>query len=58
MSYKRLPYEQYFIDTSKDWRKTGKASRNLNYNHVEYKGLLFTFSAEWEVHYEADRNVI
>lgn len=58
MAYERLPFEQYYIDTSKDWRNTGKARYDIQYNHVEYKGLIFKHSSEWEVHYEEDRNVI
>ena len=61
--YKRLSFGQYFIDTSKDWRDTGKARFDIEYNHVEYVRKLFGFiplkcSAEWECHYEEDRNVI
>lgn len=58
MSYESLPYYQYFIDTSKDWRKSGKSRFIPQYNHVKYEGKFLTFSAEWEMHYEADRNVI
>lgn len=63
MSYNRLKFSQMFIDTSKDWNKTGKARFDINYNHVEYICKLFgfiplKFSSEWECHYENDRNVI
>lgn len=63
MSYNRLPFNQYYIDTSKDWRKTKKARYDINYNHVSFKYKLLKIipikcSAEWEVHFEEDRNVI
>lgn len=63
MDYKRLPFGQYYIDTSKDWRKTGKARFSITYNHVEFTYKLFKIiplkcSAEWEVHYEPERDVI
>lgn len=63
MEYQRLKFSQMFIDTSKDWRKTGKARFDVEFNHIEfiYKLLGFIklkFSSEWECHYEADRNVI
>lgn len=63
MEYKRLPFGQYYIDTSKDWRKTGKARFDIDFHHVEFTYKLFKLipikcSAEWEVHYEEDRNVI
>ena len=61
--YKRLPFNQYFIDVSKDYKKTKKARYEIKFNHVnfEYKLLkLFSIkcSADWEVHYEPKRNVI
>lgn len=63
MEYKRLPFGQYYIDTSKDWRKTGKARFDINYNHVEFTYKLLKIiplkcSSEWEVHYEPERDVI
>jgi len=58
MKYKRLNFEQYFIDTSKDFMNTGKARYKIVYNHVEYKGALLKHSAEWEMHYEKERQVI
>lgn len=63
MSYAKLPYWQYYINTSKDWRDTNKATFIPVYNHVEYTHKLFwlipmKFSSEWECHYEEDRNVI
>jgi len=61
--YKRLPFSQYFIDASKDYKNTGKTRFNIKYNHVSFEYKLFNLfpikcSAEWEVHYEPDRNVI
>ena len=58
MKYKRLNFEQYFIDTSKDYTNTGKARFICTYHHVNYKDGLFNCSGEWEMHYEKDRNVI
>lgn len=61
--YKKLPFEQYYIDTSKDWRDTGKARLKINYKHISFTYNLFNFipikcSAEYEIHYEENRNVI
>ncbi len=56
--YKKLPYEQYFIDTSNDWAHTGKARFDIKYKTVKYKYKGVECYAEYEVHYEADRDVI
>ena len=63
MDYNKLSFEQYYIDTSDDWRNSGKSRYDIKYNHVEFIYKLFKLiplkcSAEWEVHYEEDRNVI
>ena len=63
MKYKRIPFNQYFIDVSKDYKKTGKARYDIKFNHEEFTFKLFNLfpikcSSEWEVHYEEDRNVI
>ena len=63
MDYNKLSFEQYYIDTSDDWRNSGKSRYDIKYNHVEFTYKLFKLiplkcSAEWEVHYEEDRNVI
>lgn len=55
MVYSKLPFEQYFIDTSQDTNKTGKVR-----NKVEYKSVTFDAKhhAEYCVLYDAERNVI
>ena len=63
MDYNKLSFGQYYIDTSDDWRNSGKSRYDIKYNHVEFTYKLFKLiplkcSAEWEVHYEEDRNVI
>ena len=63
MDYNKLSFGQYYIDTSKDWRNSGKSRYDIKFNHVEFTYKLFKLiplkcSAEWEVHYEKDRNVI
>ena len=63
MEYKRLDFGQYFIDTSKDWTKTGKARFPMKYKNVTFSYKLLGFipvkcSADWECHYEKDRDVI
>ena len=63
MHYNKLSFGQYYIDTSKDWRNSGKSRYDIKFNHVEFTYKLFKLiplkcSAEWEVHYEKDRNVI
>ena len=56
--YERLRFEQYFIDTSNDYNQSMKARMKIKYEDIKYtyKGKLC--HANFEVHYEADRNVI
>ena len=58
MEYKRLNFEQYFIDTSLDYGETGKARKTINYESVNYTYKNHTFTAKFEIHYEEDRDVI
>lgn len=58
MSYRKLPYWQYFIDTSNDFNHTGKARYEIKYNDVPYMYKNRVCHANYEVHYERDRNVI
>lgn len=58
MEYERLPFPQYFIDTSDDYNKTGKARYEIKYEQVRYKYKDKWMCADWEMHYEADRDVI
>ena len=56
--YKRLDFTQYFIDTSNDFNKTGKARFEIHYKCKPFlykKKLCFS---NWEVHYEENRDVI
>ncbi|MDO4491008.1 MAG: hypothetical protein Q4B85_08085 [Lachnospiraceae bacterium] len=36
MTYRRLPFDQYFIDTSEDFQKTGRVRAKIEYIGVEY----------------------
>ena len=65
MGYKRLPFEQYFINSSEDYNRTGKTTRGLTYTGLEYpcKGLLHRLAGirhevNFEIHYEPDRDAI
>ena len=55
MGYSRLPFEQYFIDTSQDTNKTGKV-RNV----VKYKSVIFDAKhhAEYAVVLDKERNCV
>lgn len=56
--YTRLDFNQYFIDTSDDYNKTGKARFKIQYIDVPYKYKDKNCHANYEIHYEEDRNVI
>ena len=55
MVYSRLPFEQYFIDTSQDTNKTGNV-RNV----VKYKSVIFDAKhhAEYAVVFDEERNCV
>lgn len=36
MEYEKLPFPQYFIDTSDDYNDTGKARYKIKYEQVIY----------------------
>lgn len=57
-NYKKLRYEQYFIDTTGDVNKTGKASFQIEYQSINYvyKGILT--HANYCVRFDEKRNVI
>ena len=64
MDYRRLPFEQYFINTSEDYNNHGGVSYTVKYKAIKYQttflGRLLGFLHEvnYEIHYEADRNAI
>ena len=64
MAYRRLPFEQYFINTSEDYTHTGKVTYPVHYVAVKYntskfgKALGLTHEVNYEIHYEPDRDVI
>jgi len=58
MEYEKLPFPQYFIDTSDDYNDTGKARYKIKYEQVIYIYKNQVVCADWEMHYEPDRNVI
>ena len=64
MTYRRLPYEEYFINTSEDYTHTGRASYAVKYAAVKYnttrmgKRLGVAHEVNYEIHYEPDRDVI
>ena len=64
MKYRRLPYEEYFINTSEDFTHTGRVTYPVQYVALKYNttkiGKLFGISHEvnYEIHYEPERNVI
>ena len=64
MNYQRLPYEEYFINTSEDYTHTGRVTWPVKYTAVEYytskieKLLGLAHEVNYEIHYEPDRNVI
>lgn len=56
--YERLPYWQYFTDTSNDYNKKGTARYKIMYNDIPYVYKNKVCHANYEMHYESDRNVI
>ncbi|MBO4330693.1 MAG: hypothetical protein J5827_01310, partial [Oscillospiraceae bacterium] len=64
MTYSRLPFEQYFINTSEDYKHTGRVSYPVNYASASYscssleKALGLEHEVNYEFHYEPERDVI
>ena len=64
MEYRRLPFEQYFTNTSKDYNKRGGISHDVEYTAVSYSHSAFErllgihHEVNYEIHYEEDRNAI
>ncbi|MBO6061303.1 MAG: hypothetical protein J6P98_04220 [Clostridia bacterium] len=64
MAYTPLSFDQYFINTSEDFNKTGRVSYKIDYITVNYTpgnllaklGLMHT--ADYELHYEEARDAI
>jgi len=58
LNYTKLPYYQYFTDNSCDINNKGTARFKIEYIDVpySYKGILN--HADYEIHYEKERNVI
>lgn len=65
MAYRRLPFAQYFVNTSEDFNHTGRSSRGLTYTAISYPcthsflhAMGMRHEVNFEIHYEPDRNVI
>ncbi len=64
MAYRRLPFAQYFINTSEDFNGTGRSTFPVRYTAVSYsagalqKVLGLQHEMNYEIHYEPERNVI
>ena len=64
MAYQRLPFEQYFINTSEDFNATRRSTVRVDYTAVNYtsgaldKILGLQREVNYEIHYEPDRDVI
>ena len=64
MGYHRLPFEQYFINTSEDYNHTGNITWPIKYAAVSYsttwleRKLGIRHEVNYEIHYEEERNVI
>ena len=64
MKYRRLPFEEYFINTSEDYTHTGRVTYPVKYIAVKYnttkmgKRLGLAHEVNYEIHYEPDRDVI
>lgn len=64
VSYRRLPFCQYFIDNGRDYNHTGRVRREIDYKAVSYqcngfeRFLHFRHETNYEVFYEEDRGVI
>ena len=58
INYSKLPYYQYFIDTTNDMNNKGTKRFEMKYNEVSYvwKGVLT--HANYEINYDKERNVI
>ena len=57
-NYEKLKYEQYFIDTSSDINKTGKATFKIEYKTINYEYNGIETHADYYIRYDEKRNVI
>ena len=58
-NYERLPFDQYFTDTSDDWcGHTGIIVNQVNYKNIEYEYNGIKYDATYDVLYDAKRNCI
>ena len=65
MAYQRLPFDQYFIDTSEDYNRTGRSSGGLTYTAISYPctdafmhAMGLRHEVNFEIHCDRERNVI
>ena len=64
MDYRRLPFEQYFINTSEDYNNHGGVSYPVKYKAIKYQATFLSrllgilHEVNYELHYEEDRNAI
>lgn len=60
MKYRRLPYTEYFINTSEDYTRTGGRTYEIDYTAKKYRSGLFRIEHEvnYEIHYDEERDVI
>ena len=58
INYSKLPYEQYFIDTTNDINKKGTKRLEMKYNDVQYEYNGLITHANYEINYDEERNVI
>lgn len=64
MSYRRLPFEEYFINTSEDFNHTGRITFRVDYSACKYKSgrisklLGLSHEVNYEMHFDAEREAI
>lgn len=58
INYKRLPYHQYFIDTTNNQNNKDTKRFEMKYNEVSYEWKGVRTHANYEINYDDERNVI
>ncbi len=64
MEYRRLPFREYFINTSEDYTHTGEVTRRIDYTAAKYysgrfqRAIGLSHEVNYDVHFERDRRVI